>query len=521
MLTNLLSPENTHLLHHWKSVICEPGHPNYVFYESNLSEHMRAILDHYLVQQSEPQTVITNIHRYLWTVPFDSCPMLFLEFGSNLNLLRYALRQRKIIISSAEFYQPISFQLISNKIQDVVFFIFNQSQWTVYYYDNLHETHNHWTTLDTNPLNEAVHDLAGAIFLAGMQNEMEQMFVEFVVSEMNATHREGRASTRYGLIYTYLMFTYGMQNQLIFMHRTSCYRVLVPRLDEPKAIISVLVDPFDIETWMTYGTMILVVTLFRTVCTRRWHCRQYLRSLQDVIACVILGSPIDFHQDLEQLIVGLFQLLSIVLMAAYESLVISFLLNPRFNPELDTIDLLNESCCFAWTLDTQNQNFQHIDDCLSVLWIDSYIPTPRDRGRFSCYLIDPSVGREMNHTLSHPAIAKYYRWSKVSIYTYPVLAIASGGIGMTKWIRYYASVFFAEGALYRFFASKSRLFARGDHKPEKVIKLKDLMLLWIAYFFGFGVSVVVFLFENRRKMGNGSRKWAFQGVQSGKIEFLE
>lgn len=313
---------------------------------------------------------------------------------------------------------------------------------------------------------------------------------------MNATLDESPESVaKAALFYTQFRTEFLRNYQFVYMHQTLQLRILVPRLNELLSMIAVMVDPFDVETWTLYGAMILTAAVFRFCCARRFTLRQFIQSIQDVVACTILNRSIRLHRQLEQLVVACLKLVNVVLTAAYGSLVISFLLNPRFHPELDTLDQINESCCWWWTLEFNFLKFRHFEDCLSVILDKVYIPRVSDRGRFQCYLVDSTMETLSGDMLSDPAIATHYRWSKLAIQQYPVIAIAIGGVGMVKRISFYAEVFFAEGGLYKFFGEEAQRCWDGGSNQDTPIGLEDLSLLWTVYCFGIASSFAVFVAE--------------------------
>nr|NP_001345787.1 ionotropic receptor 113 [Aedes aegypti] len=490
---SLLHTTTLQQLQHSKSHICEPGQPELVYIGNNLTEPLDNLLKLYLLTMTEPKTIVTNVNDYLWMISYALCPLMFVENEYLATEFQYISEHMKLIVTSAEAFDSLNAHFIEYQIYDTVFLVLDESQLIVYHYNHFLRKQNQWMTLDSNPMIEAARDLNGFEFVADSNNAMEETFAEFITTNINATPVQHARSI--GLLYSHQMFVFGRLFNHIYMHRTAGLRVVVPRLLQAKPMIFVLVDPYDIETWMTYGVMILASAFLRMFCSQRYGFQQYVTSLQDIIACVVLSSPITFYRLLEQLILGVFKLLSMVLMTAYESLVISFLLNPRFYPELNTIQQINDSCCWALSDDVMMLNFQHFDDCRSVFYEEHYVPSVQDQGRFSCYLVNPTFEKELKDLMAHDVIAKQYRWSKVQVQPYPVMAVAFGSVGLVRRTCFYAGVYFAEGALFRVYEFDEKRSGMERHRSDRPVTIEDLSLLWVVHLVGIGLSMIAFAGE--------------------------
>lgn len=492
------------------SLICEPHYPKHIVYGGLQPPSLEYLPDRYLQHSTEPRTIISDIDRVNWPIPIEACLMLFLDEATVLDLTKSIAGHRMLVVTSAIPSEHTHRMITLNSIFDVFFVTINESHFGVYYHG--HSLEHRWTQLTMNTQTRTFRDMAGSGLMSTVNNEDERLFARFVAAEMNATLDLGNdRSSRACIFYSQLLTEPFPNSQLIYMHRTSGLRALVPKLDERLPMISVMVDPFDVETWTLYGAMILTVAFFRMCCSRRFTLRQYFRSIQDIASCLVQSLPIRFHRLVEQVVVAFPILLNVVLMTAYSSLVISFLLNPRVHPELDTLDQLNDSCCWWWALNVESLAFRHAGDCLSVTVDKDYSPKVADRGRFECYLIEPTVESLMAEM--DPGIARHYRWSRETIQPYPVMALATGGVGLVKWIRFFASVYFAEGGLHTFFrGSSEQSIARGNNE-DRSIMVEDLGLLWWAFCWGIVISLVVFIGELLRS----SRIWSSKFIGFNRI----
>nr|NP_001345558.1 ionotropic receptor 116 precursor [Aedes aegypti] len=481
------------ILRHSKTLICESISTEFVYYETNLSHALDSVLNRYLSSSSKSRTVITDIIRYHATVSYESCSLLFLDHIPEMDVFILRSTNRKLIVTSTASYDHISELFIQHKLYDAVFFVFDQSQLAIRYYNRFRKLHYEWETLEYNPLIEATRDLVGSPIDVKGYTRMDLVFIDFLVVNMNATSNASRV-TNIGMAFTHSIYEYGGFFHQIYMHQTTGLQILVPKLDEPKPMISVLVDPFDFDTWLMCGAVILATAFLRMCYSRRCTVWQYLRSVQDIVACSIVSTPLSYHRLLERFNIGLLNLLNVVVITAYKSLVISFLLNTRYYPELDTFQQVNESCCWDSSAIARTLELHVSNSCLSRYSNYSFNPTRRHNGRFLCYFIDRYIELSYKEDLSQ-RIAENYRRSRLVIQPYPVMAVSYGDVGVIEWIHFYAGVFFAEGALFKFFDIRDEKFSAHRSNQEKPIAVRDLSLMWIAYCCGVCLSWIVFIGE--------------------------
>lgn len=171
--------------------------------------------------------------------------------------------------------------------------------YAVYYYNHIIGKLNRYTALVSNPLIEATRDVAGSAMIVAWGEDIELEFTKFALSRLNGSLSNPRAA--FHVIYMPIPTSVKPKFQYTYMHRSMKYPILVPRLNQAKPMFWILLDPFDVETWILFSVMMLIVATFRTYCSRRYTPRQFLRSLQDVLLCAVLGTPILFYRQLEQI----------------------------------------------------------------------------------------------------------------------------------------------------------------------------------------------------------------------------
>nr|NP_001345774.1 ionotropic receptor 117 precursor [Aedes aegypti] len=485
----LLDTEVAQILLHSKPLICESDYAEYVYYHANLSQPLSSILNQYLWRSSTSVTVFSEVSYYQEIVrPYESCSLLFVEHFPIANASGFRAINRKRVVTSSAAYDHVHEVFIKHNIYDAVFFVVGQSQLVIRHYNRYRKQYSQWTTLKHNPFIEATRDLAGSLMAVKGYTSSDLMFIDFLVANMNATIGEVRGY-KIGFAILYRIFDYGSMYHQMYMHQTKGIQALVPVLHEPKPMISILVDPFDVETWIVIGVTILATASLRLFYSRRYNVWEYLTSVREIVANSIESSPLLFYRQLERFNIGVLNLLNVVVMTAYNSLVISFLLNTRYFPELDTFDQVNKTCCWESSHAANVLKFHVSNNCLSSS-NESYNSPRSHKDRYLCYFIDTIAELTVGEFMA----VNSYRRSELVIQTEPVMAISNEDVGLIEWIRVYANVFYAENALYKSMEPFEG-FATHPSNQDKPIAVGDLTLMWLAYFCGLSLSLVALIGE--------------------------
>ncbi|XP_058122323.1 uncharacterized protein LOC131293133 [Anopheles ziemanni] len=289
---------------------------------------------------------------------------------------------------------------------------------------------------------------------------------------------------------------------------------MVPR-SGLKSLFWVLIDPYDAFAWIAFGTSVFLVSLVLTCFGE--SLRHYGLGLVvlEILMSTVNGPTHKFVGPFESRIVGLFLLLCIVLISGYQSLVISFMSAPRYDPELDTMQQINDSCFFQYDvfLSSLGYNFKNIrvgfveDNSVENSW-----------RRKKCDLLPCSETKVINvNSVGEPTELlqglglfsaeelellklnmKYFRYSKARLQSQVSLYQVSFDSPAHHLVERYTRAFI-EGQLHYFPVLQKTKHSTGEYSPkDKLVETTgpgDLLIIWVIYVAGILASGVSFLCE--------------------------
>lgn len=182
-------------------------------------------------------------------------------------------------------------------------------------------------------------------------------------------------------------------------------------------------------------------------------------------------------------------------------MIISYLMSPRFYPELDTLELLNETCCWEPFRLAPSYNFKQLDKCSSITMFgyvenDNRLLIEQAYDNSYCVKIDEWQWMELNQNPLLAMTSGLYRWSNKIINEWPSVAWLMGDPVVAEKVSTLGYVYFGEGSLSkgaRVGIDDSRILSQ--ESTLKSTTLDELSLLWIVYAAGVISSVVAFLVE--------------------------
>lgn len=234
------------------------------------------------------------------------------------------------------------------QIPRVIYLIYDDPETPFRYYQPYNRTFHYLRRIDSNPFDAAEQDLHGMLVSANLSASIDQYLLETVLDRVNATFTTD-------LDYTHLMvpdlieeFLEGFNDHINYvdMQRSNYYVLLVPK-SKRKPLFSVLYDPFDWFTWISFGGIVVLLGAILVLLSTNVSLANFSIQVKNLLSNALEGSPVHSERALGHLLIGCFMIGSLILVSCYQSLVISFLLSIRYYPELDTDELIYESCCFV------------------------------------------------------------------------------------------------------------------------------------------------------------------------------
>ncbi|XP_052562845.1 uncharacterized protein LOC120426584 [Culex pipiens pallens] len=270
---------------------------------------------------------------------------------------------------------------------------------------------------------------------------------------------------------------------------------------EQKLLLSVLSDPFDRFVWTSNFCSVFGLALFvKFVRDHKIRWTRVCDLFVKLLGVGLMGSLIQLRNGSERFTVGLYMLTSIVLVSAYQSLVISFLLSTRYYPELDTLQQVNSTC--RWTESDDNYllrdaGFLHYGECNDDFPDDVELAEQiQSYYEQKCCM---ELSENIYETYFH-AFAKHFRLSKLVTRQIPVFAGLNSISPLHDTVRWFATVFH-EANLYYFVEKdgyQDPTVAKRHKLEVSPVTVQDLSLVWILYSLGVAIWFLVQIFEDPR-----------------------
>lgn len=132
--------------------------------------------------------------------------------------------------------------------------------------------------------------------------------------------------------------------KLLPMNQFRYLCAVTPVLDREIPWLHVFIDPFHWTVWVTFLVVVEMLVLFIYLFGYRGSIRRSLLTVHfEIFQTFINGPSVRRRTQLEEFIIGMFVLLCMILLAVYESALVSSMSLKRFYPEIDTIDEVNNS----------------------------------------------------------------------------------------------------------------------------------------------------------------------------------
>uniref|UniRef100_A0A8W7PD94 Ionotropic glutamate receptor C-terminal domain-containing protein n=1 Tax=Anopheles coluzzii TaxID=1518534 RepID=A0A8W7PD94_ANOCL len=280
---------------------------------------------------------------------------------------------------------------------------------------------------------------------------------------------------------------------------------LVPK-SAPKSVFAILSDPFDYYCWGTFIFTIATVSVLLSLFGESY--RQYNVGLVflELVMNALNGPSHRFYGRFEVRLVGLFMMMNIVLLSCYQSLIISLMSSARYDPEIDTIEQINDTCQFQRDLFLQSIGYRFKNTIYTYRRYESYEEIWANKICLMVMCSDLSTGHALVETQSNNFdddmdnnLERYFRISKARIRSSAVMYSIMNFSPMRTLIHRYTSAY-SEGHLHHLPLVKAKKHSSGQPNVHESIVLvtmrpEDLLIVWIIFVIGCAASGVVFLLE--------------------------
>ncbi|XP_052895506.1 uncharacterized protein LOC128302682 [Anopheles moucheti] len=313
---------------------------------------------------------------------------------------------------------------------------------------------------------------------------------------------------------------YAGVSQYIPLPDTNELCFMVPK-SAAKSVFLVLLDPYDRYSWIAFGLTVVVISLVLYWFSESSRQSNIIFIVLEMLMIVLNGPTHELVERFERFVVGLFMLLSIVVISGYQSLVISFISSPRYDPQLDTFDAINDTCLFMHDLGLANLGYHfknthksyEIFESTDTMWKVKYcvmstctearyimahvgnVDKPRKIEPGSLELYTEEEWKKMKHQFT------YFRYSKARVGSTTAMYRVNYNSPVRHHLTFYTQAFI-EGRLQYF-----PVLRKSKPKPSELLEdtlksaavqqmgLKDLLIAWLVYCAGILLSVVCFVGE--------------------------
>uniref|UniRef100_A0A182YR38 Ionotropic glutamate receptor C-terminal domain-containing protein n=1 Tax=Anopheles stephensi TaxID=30069 RepID=A0A182YR38_ANOST len=125
-----------------------------------------------------------------------------------------------------------------------------------------------------------------------------------------------------------------------------------------KSIFAILSDPFDLYCWGAFLLTICMVAVLLSLFGESYRRYNVGLVFLELVMHALNGPSHRFYGRFEVRLVGLFMVMNIVLLSCYQSLIISLMSSDRYEPELETIEQINDTCWFQRDVFVQSLGYR-------------------------------------------------------------------------------------------------------------------------------------------------------------------
>uniref|UniRef100_A0A182W7V8 Ionotropic glutamate receptor C-terminal domain-containing protein n=1 Tax=Anopheles minimus TaxID=112268 RepID=A0A182W7V8_9DIPT len=247
--------------------------------------------------------------------------------------------------------------------------------------------------------------------------------------------------------------------------------------------MSVLIDPFDMYTWITYLVLVLTMAISLTLFGELLGRRHFVEVVLELIMISLAGPSRAYGGSFENRVITVFCLMGIVLVSSYQSLVISFMSFVRYHPEINTLADIQERCLFHDNKDSQFFNFKTYPN-------DTYLDPGegcsfefgRDNEERTIMIASKLKYDRIAHTAEDYIYYKVrqYRYANTKFFEYQLCYLIASRF--RDIFMYYIQAIFESGIYDHYYnnISQPAWVYKKEIFVERAVKVSDLTLLWYA-----------------------------------------
>lgn len=506
----------TDRMFHLKNLLCPSCPTLEIFFSVTNSPYLEHLLVEIVRNTSVAAEIITDpqLFREVSRKRWSFAVLLLDRIPRYKEFMRYDSGIRTVAIVRDELFEELLDALIYLDVYHVLYLVYDAEP-PIRYYDRFQRRLFRFDNVDIVDLfRESDKNMMGVKFGVLDDDPVDTFLFENIAAVRNATliaqtriEREVHVQL-YHDIYYILDDDLDIVPYLLYMHRFYSYKLMVPQ-SEQKLLLSVLSDPFDRFVWISNFCSVFGLAMFvKFVRDHKIRWTRVCDLFVKLLGVGLMGSLIQLRNGSERFTVGLYMLTSIVLVSAYQSLVISFLLSPRYYPELDTLQQVNSTC--RWTESDDNYllrdaGFLHYGEC------NDDFPDDVELAEQNQSYYEQKCCMELSENIYEwyfRAFATHFRLSKLVTRQIPVFAGLNSISPLHDTVRWFATVFH-EANLY-YFVEKDGYQDPAVAKRHKLevspVTVQDLSLVWVLYSLGVAMCLIcitcellLYCFKNLKK----------------------
>ncbi|XP_050072531.1 uncharacterized protein LOC126560619 [Anopheles maculipalpis] len=273
-----------------------------------------------------------------------------------------------------------------------------------------------------------------------------------------------------------------------------------------KSVFAILSDPFDVYCWGAFLFTICMVAVLLSFFGESYRRYNVGLVFLELVMHALNGPSHRFYGRFEVRLVALFMMMNIVLLSCYQSLIISLMSSDRYEPELETIEQINDTCQFHRDIFLQSLGYRFKNTIYTHATYESYEKLWVDKICQMVMCSDLNTGHMLIETQSNTldnwndhGLNQYFRYSKARLRSAAVMYLIMNYSPMRSLIERYAAAY-SEGHLHHLpllKARKSSFTGKNTQSAITVVSMraKDLMIVWFIFLIGCVISFLVFLCE--------------------------
>uniref|UniRef100_A0A182NE76 Ionotropic glutamate receptor C-terminal domain-containing protein n=1 Tax=Anopheles dirus TaxID=7168 RepID=A0A182NE76_9DIPT len=268
--------------------------------------------------------------------------------------------------------------------------------------------------------------------------------------------------------------------------------VLVPR-SKPKPVISVLIDPFDYNSWIALFVLIFVLAIVLSLFGKFLSKLSVFEVALEMIMCILGGPSRTYGGWFENQLITNYCLLSIVIVSSYQSLIISYLSFVRYNSDINSADEIRNNCIFPMGSFVNRLNMQQASRNVETKDM-CYIFPSRDNAHITTLLL-----AKMRNT-SEAADRAYkdnLRIASTTFFNFHLVYYFYNKSLIRELFPFFVHAFYESGLFNQYYKNKSSfaLLYKNDMFVNRAFNVGDLSIIWYLYASGAIVSCLWFMLE--------------------------